>query len=303
MPFVMRERKDGKIDVVNPLNGSVKGTHKNKRQALGQMRALYANVPDALHKRRKQEPTNNQLWMQAKNEAKRRFEVYPSAYANGWAVQWYKARGGGWKTVTDSDVPTEIKDPGTMKKDLRTWFKEDWVDISKPIRKNGKIVDFEACGRSEASSEEGGYPKCLPKAKAMKLTEEERLTLVARKRRAGEPTDGKPIMTSSMTEKTAVDELRKLQRQYTMEEWVDITKPIRDAAGLVVGFQTVDSKKDAVYPFKRKRALKLTDQERKELVAGKLGDVPDTDGVPSAPKKKEVKKYGRYKRQPSKFGI
>jgi hypothetical protein len=263
MPFVMRERKDGKIDVVNPLNGSVKGTHKNKRQALGQMRALYANVPDALHKRRKQEPTNNQLWMQAKNEAKRRFEVYPSAYANGWAVQWYKARGGGWKTVTDSDVPTEIKDPGTMKKDLREWFKEDWVDISKPIRKNGKIVDFEACGRSEASSEEGGYPKCLPKAKAMKLTEEERLKLVARKRRAGEPTDGKPIMTSSMTEKSITSFLQKFQRQYTMEEWVDITKPIRDAAGLVVGFQTVDSKKDAVYPFKRKRELKLNEQERK----------------------------------------
>ena len=33
----------------------------------------------------------------AKSLAKSKFDVYPSAYANGWAAKWYKSKGGGWK--------------------------------------------------------------------------------------------------------------------------------------------------------------------------------------------------------------
>jgi hypothetical protein len=31
-----------------------------------------------------------------KAEAKRKFDVYPSAYANAWAAKEYKSRGGSW---------------------------------------------------------------------------------------------------------------------------------------------------------------------------------------------------------------
>ena len=42
-------------------------------------------------------PTNPTLWSKAKSLAKSKFDVYPSAYANGWAAKWYKNKGGGWK--------------------------------------------------------------------------------------------------------------------------------------------------------------------------------------------------------------
>jgi len=42
-------------------------------------------------------PTNPTLWSKAKSLAKSKFDVYPSAYANGWAAKWYKKKGGGWK--------------------------------------------------------------------------------------------------------------------------------------------------------------------------------------------------------------
>ena len=42
-------------------------------------------------------PTNPTLWSKAKSLAKSKFDVYPSAYANGWAAKWYKSKGGGWK--------------------------------------------------------------------------------------------------------------------------------------------------------------------------------------------------------------
>ena len=53
------------------------------------------------HIEEKSKPTNPALWSRAKAAARSKFDVYPSAYANGWAVRWYKKRGGGWKTISE----------------------------------------------------------------------------------------------------------------------------------------------------------------------------------------------------------
>ena len=42
-------------------------------------------------------PNNPKLWSRAKSLAKQKFDVYPSAYANGWAARWYKSKGGTWR--------------------------------------------------------------------------------------------------------------------------------------------------------------------------------------------------------------
>jgi hypothetical protein len=42
-------------------------------------------------------PTDPAKWSASKAAAKAKFDVYPSAYANGWAAKNYKAKGGGWK--------------------------------------------------------------------------------------------------------------------------------------------------------------------------------------------------------------
>jgi hypothetical protein len=42
-------------------------------------------------------PTDPAKWAASKAAAKRKFDVYPSAYANGWAAKNYKSKGGGWK--------------------------------------------------------------------------------------------------------------------------------------------------------------------------------------------------------------
>jgi hypothetical protein len=47
--------------------------------------------------KKKNVPTNPSLWSSCKAQAKAKFDVYPSAYANGWAAKQYKAKGGGWK--------------------------------------------------------------------------------------------------------------------------------------------------------------------------------------------------------------
>jgi len=45
-------------------------------------------------------PTKPALWSSAKSQARAKFDVYPSAYANAWAAKKYKAMGGGWRTVS-----------------------------------------------------------------------------------------------------------------------------------------------------------------------------------------------------------
>lgn len=42
-------------------------------------------------------PTDPSKWSYYKSQAKKKFDVYPSAYANGWAAKKYKAAGGGWR--------------------------------------------------------------------------------------------------------------------------------------------------------------------------------------------------------------
>ena len=42
-------------------------------------------------------PTNPELYSRVMAEAKRKFRVYPSAYANAWLVRTYKKRGGGYR--------------------------------------------------------------------------------------------------------------------------------------------------------------------------------------------------------------
>ena len=44
-------------------------------------------------------PTNPSLYSRVKSEAKKKFKVYPSAYANAWLVKEYKKRGGKYKNV------------------------------------------------------------------------------------------------------------------------------------------------------------------------------------------------------------
>tara|TARA_R100001015_G_C4486087_1_gene65076 strand:+ start:171 stop:533 length:363 start_codon:yes stop_codon:yes gene_type:complete len=57
--------------------------------------------------------TKPALYSRVKSEAKRKFDVYPSAYANAWLVKTYKKRGGGYKGAKKAEGGE------VSKKDLR----------------------------------------------------------------------------------------------------------------------------------------------------------------------------------------
>ena len=51
-------------------------------------------------KKTKAIPTNPKLYAQVKAEAKRKFDVFPSAYSSGYIVRMYKKKGGKYRTGT-----------------------------------------------------------------------------------------------------------------------------------------------------------------------------------------------------------
>ena len=80
-------------------------------------------------------------------------------------------------------------------KGLAKWFKQDWRDISSK-RKDGS---FSKCGRTKQKKDaKRKYPKCVPAAKAARMTKGQIKSAVSRKRAAGnvgpKPTNVKTIV-------------------------------------------------------------------------------------------------------------
>ena len=68
------------------------------------------------------------------------------------------------------------------KNGLDKWFKQKWVDIGSK-RKDGS---FAKCGRSKQKADaKRKYPKCVPLAKATRMSDSQRASAVKRKRAAG----------------------------------------------------------------------------------------------------------------------
>ena len=84
-------------------------------------------------------PTNPALWSKFKSQAKAKFDVYPSAYANGWASKQYKAAGGGWKTESVKEMKTfsEMREAQQSRQSQLDELSPDTVDSYKNKRTMG----------------------------------------------------------------------------------------------------------------------------------------------------------------------
>ena len=103
----------------------------------------------------KNKPTNPELWSRAIAQAKSKFDVYPSAYANGWAAKWYKEKGGGWKSVAEAmevgDDPVNQGTPeGLTKRGPKTVlkkFKELSMEGAVPSTEKTVTVKHKTSGK------------------------------------------------------------------------------------------------------------------------------------------------------------
>lgn len=76
--------------------GSLKSSSGQKVKNPKQAVAIALSEASRMKAGGKVNAENPALWSRVKSEAKSRFDVYPSAYANAWASKEYKSRGGSW---------------------------------------------------------------------------------------------------------------------------------------------------------------------------------------------------------------
>ena len=96
--------------------------------------------------------------------------------------------------------------------DLKKWVDEKWVDIGAP-KKDGK---YQPCGRKSSTGSKRKYPKCVPLAKATRMTKGEKASAVKRKRAAGNP-GGKPTNVATFTKRNKKSDggmIKQAQRNY-----------------------------------------------------------------------------------------
>lgn len=112
--------------------------------------------------------------------AKDKFEVYPSAYANGYASQVCNGKKPDVNGLVKKDVfsikknttkdttkettkamtkATTSKKSTFVKSSLDRWFKEKWVNVCE---KNKSKEGYKDCGRNVNSKKSTDYPYCRP---------------------------------------------------------------------------------------------------------------------------------------------
>ena len=89
----------------------------------------------------KNKPKSKKKWASCKSQAKKKFDVYPSAYANAWASNCYKKKGGKWKSVKENVAPYIDNenyidsDPEETKDMNNAAFKPEKLEDDLPVEK------------------------------------------------------------------------------------------------------------------------------------------------------------------------
>ena len=156
----------------------------------------------------KSKKKKNTLCARGKSAAKAKFDVYPYAYANGYAVQVCKGTIKGLDGTkkcsgsycsgkkNESYEIGELEVVERLDEDLATWFgtkkkkkgskqpQGPWVNICRKKKGGG----HPACGRDD--SDKGGYPVCRAKSVASNMSQDAKDSACRRKREK-EKNDGK----------------------------------------------------------------------------------------------------------------
>jgi septation ring formation regulator EzrA len=92
--FIMNEKEKGQTvnEASSPAQQAAIAINMKKKGIKPKNESVEMEIDES-----KNCPTDPAKWSASKAAAKAKFDVYPSAYANGWAAKNYKAKGGGWK--------------------------------------------------------------------------------------------------------------------------------------------------------------------------------------------------------------
>jgi hypothetical protein len=150
-------------------------------------------------------PTSPEKWAQAKAQAKAKFDVYPSAYANGWASKKYKEMGGGWKSVSEESELEEgyYKNQEIERQETERLAKQPPFTPDKPKKQvvAGKKPEGYSTARHLARQAMQKYKKpvkeSLEESRRAKIVKE-----IIKKKKNEDKFNAEPIISDTVTRNT-----------------------------------------------------------------------------------------------------
>ena len=137
-------------DDTKGLKKLVKGLKGSSKAHLGQAKELDKLINDE-YIPEGSKPNNPKLWAAKKAAAKAKFDVYPSAYANGWAAKQYKAAGGTWRSESVEHDLNELSS-----KTYKDYIRKAASPVNKPSAINLASKGGFKLGRSDSSDLDAG---------------------------------------------------------------------------------------------------------------------------------------------------
>ena len=140
-------------------------------------------------------PTNPELWSRAVSMAKSKFDVYPSAYANGWAAKWYKSKGGGWKTVNEAEekdlpfTPDKPKKPSVIPGKYGVGY-----STARALARRGLQQQIKKPKKPVKEAEERGTEPFLKTSRKAEIVKS-----AAKKGRKSDNFESEPVLSSTVT--------------------------------------------------------------------------------------------------------
>jgi hypothetical protein len=175
-------------------------------------------------------------------------------------------------------IEESIMNGEVLKEDLRRWFKEKWVDVSKKV--DGK---HPPCGRKDADGK--SYPKCRPSKKVSKETpkiassydKNEKKAMTSQKRRAEkkDPKVGKgnkPTMTrfdeGQQTISLVIENINKTQNGPKLSSSIILENKNNISEGLMYHIDNNKPLIDNIYRVYSEKFFNLFNEARHNLSLG-----------------------------------
>lgn len=214
----------------------------------------------------KNTPTNPKLWARAKSLAKSKFDVYPSAYANGWAAKWYRGKGGGWRS-TNEEVASE----------------ETLQELSIKTKVKAKIAKWNKYGSMGSAEGQKAYHKDYRREKYAEL---QKTKNNVQEELGRENEWGRPELTRKMLAVTPGQENADIPgvKMHTFKEFYTMCDTLKDYDNNVklAGAQTAIEVEDDLDEYQRKYKVSdytaANDYEREETG----GENEEYDGIEEA---------------------
>ena len=156
----VKNKKGKETKKAEPKKQSKSDADYYARQFGGKVEAVSALVE-------KSKPTNPSKWAYYKAQAKKKFDVYPSAYANAWAAKKYKAAGGGWKKESVELEEGQINEATYVKGKMNSIFKFSGKQLIDGLV--GNIVDSPSVERNRIKAQASKKAKAQMMATYLKF--------------------------------------------------------------------------------------------------------------------------------------